>query len=52
MVVAERVQLSTTEIQESVLISIHNVVALALLEVNEVEDLCRLEHERLTFAAS
>lgn len=42
VVVAKGIQLSTAEIQECVVISINNVVALALLEVNEVEDLWRL----------
>jgi len=39
MVVSEGVKLSTAEIKKSVAISINNVVALACLEVNEVQDL-------------
>lgn len=43
MIVTERVQLRAAEIKESVFVSINNVVALALLEVDEIEDL-RLEY--------
>ena len=39
MVVSEGVKLSAAEIKKSVAISINNVVALACLEVNEVQDL-------------
>ena len=39
MVVSQGVYLSTAEIKKSVAISINNVVALACLEVNEVQDL-------------
>jgi hypothetical protein len=39
VIVAKRVELSSTEIKEGLTIYINNVVALALLEINEVKDL-------------
>lgn len=39
MVVTERVQFSSTEIKQGLAISIDNIVALALLQVDEVKDL-------------
>lgn len=39
MIVSEGVKLSAAEIKKGVAISINNVVALACLEVNEVQDL-------------
>ena len=42
MVVTERVQFSSTEIKQGLAISIDNIVALALLQVDEVKDLYKL----------
>jgi hypothetical protein len=39
MIVSEGVKLSAAEIKKSVAISIYNVVTLACLKVNEVQDL-------------
>ena len=42
MVVTERIQFSSTEIKQGLAISINNIVALALLQVDEVKDLKNL----------
>lgn len=47
MIVPEGVKLSAAEIKESVAISINNVVALACLEVNEVQDLLYVNYKPL-----
>ena len=39
MIVSKRIELSSTKIEESVAISINNVVTLACFQVNEVQDL-------------
>ena len=39
MIVTEGVQFSSTEIKQGLAISINNIVALALLQVDEVKDL-------------
>lgn len=42
MIVTEGVQFSSTEIKQGLAISINNIVALALLQVDEVKDLKNL----------
>ena len=41
MIVSKRVQLGPAQVEQSVPVSVNNVVALASFEVDEVEDLSR-----------
>lgn len=47
MIVSEGVKLSAAEIKKGVAISINNVVALACLKVNEVQDLLYVNYKPL-----
>lgn len=47
MIVSEGVKLSAAEIKKGVAISINNVVALACLQVNEVQDLLYVNYKPL-----
>ena len=52
MIVTERVKFSSTEIKQGLAISINNIVALALFQVDEVKYLCNLFESIITFEDS
>ncbi len=52
MIVTERVKFSSTEIKQGLAISINNIVAFALLQVDEVKHLYNLFEAIITFEDS
>jgi hypothetical protein len=52
VIITERVKFSSTEIKQGLSVSINNIVALALLQVDEVKDLYNLFEATITFEDS
>jgi len=52
VIITERVKFSSTEIKQGLAISINNIVALALFQVDEVKDLYNLFQAMITFEDS